>query len=94
MEKIKRELNIYLISGILGTVIVTLLAPTIIKLLFTSPISFGVNCEPAANWSMSKLVSSQIFGFLAGPVAAFIFLRTRRRSDSPKAVNTDIHAEA
>ncbi|MCX6119957.1 MAG: hypothetical protein NT027_20670, partial [Proteobacteria bacterium] len=51
--------------GLLGWAICTYLAPSVIKLLFTPPVSFGTNCEPAADWSMSKLIYSQSIGIFS-----------------------------
>lgn len=65
--------------GLLGWAIFTFITPYVIKVLFTPPVSFGTNCEPAAAWSMSKLIGTQIFGvilfMILGLIASFYMKR-------------------
>jgi hypothetical protein len=58
--------------AIIGAVIMTIVTPSMVSILFTPPVSFGTNCEPAAAWSMSKLIASQIFGVVLGVVAGLV----------------------
>jgi uncharacterized BrkB/YihY/UPF0761 family membrane protein len=55
--------------GLLGWGIFAIVTPFVISILFTPPISFGTNCEPAVHWSMSKLIWSQLVG-----IVVFMFL--------------------
>jgi hypothetical protein len=50
----------------------TFVTPYMISILFTPPVSFGTNCEPAAAWSMNKLVVSQFFGVALGMIGGLI----------------------
>lgn len=67
--------------GLVGAVISTWVAPRIISLLFTPPVSFGTNCEPAAAWATDKLISSQIGGIAVGFVAGSVLLAARKVRD-------------
>jgi nitrate/nitrite transporter NarK len=58
--------------GLLGWAVFTFITPVIIKVLFTPPVSFGTNCEPAAAWSMNKLISTQIFGIIVFMILGII----------------------
>lgn len=64
--------------GILGAVISTWVAPRVISILFTPPVSFGTNCEPAAAWATQKLISSQIGGMALGVVLALGWMAVRK----------------
>lgn len=74
MKSISKNLNLVLFFSILGIALSTWMAPKIISILFTPPISFGINCEPAAAWSMQKLVVSQLIGFISGLIAGIVFV--------------------
>ena len=67
--------------GILGAFVCTWIAPRIISLLFTPPVSFGTNCEPAAAWATDKLIASQMTGLVFGMLIAGIamIMRTWKR---------------
>ena len=62
------------------------MAPKIISILFTPPVSFGVNCEPAAVWSMQKLMASQIFGLVVGVMVSFFIIRFLQRREEKQIV--------
>lgn len=64
--------------GILGSFSMTWIAPKIISLLFTPPVSFGTNCEPAASWATNKLVTSQFVGLIGGMILGTAFVLYRR----------------
>ncbi len=55
-------------------------APSVIHFLFTPPVSFGVNCEPAVDYALRSFSMTQFIGFSLGAVggAAFIFLRSKK----------------
>jgi F0F1-type ATP synthase assembly protein I len=58
--------------------------------LFTPPVSFGTNCEPAAAWSMNKLINTQIFGIIVfmifGLIVSFYFKkRAQAKEDASLA---------
>ncbi len=73
--------------GFIGWAVVTFVTPPFIKFLFTSPVSFGTNCEPAAEWAMSNLLKTQIIGIASFMILGFV-LKTLfwRRSKSKKAL--------
>jgi hypothetical protein len=63
--------------------------------LFTPPVSFGTNCEPAAVWSMNKLHAAEAIGAVLGMLGGLVLaLYTRKRSPAagdaaaPQAVKT------
>jgi hypothetical protein len=64
--------------GLLGAIASTWVAPRVISILFTPPVSFGTNCEPAAAWATDKLISSQIAGAVVGMVLALAWLAVRK----------------
>lgn len=64
--------------GILGAFLTTWIAPKVIAILFTAPVSFGTNCEPAANWATEKLIASQLVGLVGGMLATGIYLAVKR----------------
>ena len=66
MSKAGKAFTYFLGIGLLGGIFMTIITPTTISILFTPPVSFGTNCEPAAAWSMSKLVTSQAVGVVVG----------------------------
>jgi hypothetical protein len=79
-----RFTSLMLSFGLVFAAIATFMAPRVISLLFTPPVSFGTNCEPAADWAMQKMVSSQIGGLvvggLVGAVAmAYVKARSRKK---------------
>jgi hypothetical protein len=70
--------------GLIGAIGSTWIAPRVISLLFTPPVSFGTNCEPAAAWATDKLISSQIAGAVFGVVLALAWLAFRKVKSSAK----------
>jgi hypothetical protein len=88
MKKVSRNLNIILASGIVFAAFLTWLGPIVISALFTPPVSFGTNCEPAAAWSMHKLVMTQVIGLLIGCLVAAIFVMSRKKPNSPLPAET------
>ena len=73
--------------GLLGWAVFTFVTPIVIKVLFTPPVSFGTNCEPAAAWSMNKLINTQLFGIILfmilGLIVSFYFKkRAQNKIDS------------
>lgn len=82
METLKKFAGITLVAGLLGLVLVTFVAPSIGRLLISAPVSFGTNCEPAADWAVSMLIRSQVIGFIGGVVfgtALYVYLKRRGR---------------
>lgn len=74
MHAIKRTLAIAIVYGFFGSVLITIIAPSISRLLLTAPVAFGVNCEPAADWAMAAVIRSQIIGFVCGILVAAIWM--------------------
>lgn len=68
----KKYLNFMVVSGFLGAVLATWAAPSVISLLFTPPVSFGTNCEPAGAWAMGSLVNSQLIGIVSGAILGLV----------------------
>src|SRR5665213_52062 len=78
MKNLSRNLNVILLTGIVFAIFLTWLGPIVIGILFTPPVSFGVNCEPAAAWSMHKLIYTQSIGLVVGCLVSGIFMSTRK----------------
>ena len=70
--------------GLIGAVASTWVAPRVISILFTPPVSFGTNCEPAAAWATDKLISAQIGGATIGMFLALVWLAMRKIKGSAK----------
>ena len=85
-KNFNKYLNVILICALISTYIFTWMAPKIISILFTPPVSFGVNCEPAAVWSMQKLMASQIFGLVVGVMVSFFIIRFLKRREEKQIV--------
>ncbi len=89
MQKVTNYLQTILSWAFVGAVLMTLIAPTVSRLLISAPVSFGVNCEPAANWSMSALIRSQVIGLVLGGLSG-VFASIYFRSKSKSVVNQDV----
>lgn len=77
--------------GLLGWAVCTFITPFVIKVLFTPPVSFGTNCEPAAAWSMNKLITTQVFGIAGfmvfGLFLAFYFRKSKKQTGEVRSAN-------
>ena len=62
----KRVFQLALLIGLIGAVLVSWLAPKAIAWYFDPPVNIGVNCRQAVEWSMSRLQTSQLIGFIIG----------------------------
>lgn len=82
-----RILNFVFGFGLLGAFSMSLITPHVISVLFTPPVSFGTNCEPAAVWSMNKLHVSEAIGALGGMIGGLTLgLRLRKRAGDKAAL--------
>lgn len=72
MKGFSKNLNLILVGGLIGAIVMTWIGPKIIGLVLTPPVSFGVNCEPAASYSMQKLIIAQITGLVFGILLALV----------------------
>lgn len=80
-----RTANWMLSFGLLGWAFFTFITPFFIKALFTPPVSFGTNCEPAADWSMNKLITTQVVGvvlFMVIGLVGSVYYRKRPVKDA------------
>ena len=66
MKNFHKNMNIAMIGGFVGLVIMTMLGPKLVGLLIEAPVSFGVTCEPATAYSMQKLIVAQASGIIIG----------------------------
>ncbi len=87
MKNFHKNLNIAFIGGLLGLGVMTWLGPKMIGVLLTPPVSFGVNCEPATNYSMQKLIIAQLIGLVLGVLLTF-FIRYKLFGGKDKANGT------
>ncbi|MCX6127343.1 MAG: hypothetical protein NTV34_21695 [Proteobacteria bacterium] len=78
--------------GLLGWAVCTFITPYVIKVLFTPPVSFGTNCEPAAAWSMNKLIMTQVVGIVVfmvlGVFLCFYYQKSKKQSAEVEPSNT------
>ena len=65
----KRVFQLALLIGLIGAVLVSWVAPKAIAWYFDPPVNIGVNCRQAVEWSMSRLQTAQLAGFLVGLLA-------------------------
>lgn len=71
MKNFHKNLNFAFAGGLFGLALMTWIAPKSIGLVLTPPVSFGVNCEPAASYSMQKLILFQAIGLVLGILLTF-----------------------
>lgn len=76
-----RTLNFVLGLGLVGAALFSFITPYVIRVLFTPPVSFGINCEPAADWSMAKLHAAEIVGLLVGMGGGLAIALMRKKRD-------------
>ncbi len=74
MKNFHKNLNIAFIGGLIGTILMTLIGPWIVRQIIIAPVSFGVNCEPDVIYSMQKLIICQMIGLVFGIILTF-FIR-------------------
>ena len=89
MSSVTKFLQMTLSWGLLGALLMTLIAPSVSRLLISAPISFGTNCEPAANWSMQALIKSQTIGLILGVRVGgglTVYLKAKHSKDATRAV--------
>ncbi len=88
--KFSRVANWMFGFGLLGWAVFTFITPVVIKVLFTPPVSFGTNCEPAAAWSMNKLINTQIFGIIVfmilGLIVSFYFKKRAQAKEDASSL--------
>jgi len=92
MKGMHKSLNLMLSLGLIGAFVMTLLAPKAITLLFTPPVSFGTNCEPAAVWSMDRLVGTQMGGLLLGMIGGLVLSIAIARRNRSKAAEAGLQS--
>jgi len=72
-------------GALLGALLASWLAPKGIAWYFDPPVDIGVNCKQATEWSMSRLLIAQFWGFVFGMIATlamlFIFRRKNNKID-------------
>ena len=73
MKNFHKNLNFAFVGGLFGFALMTWIAPKSIGLVLTPPVSFGVNCAPAADYSMQKLILFQSIGLVLGIFITFWF---------------------
>ncbi len=68
-----------LVAAGLGSAVVlgliSLVAPTVINVLFTPPVSFGTHCEPAVQWALNQFRTTQLVGLVVGALLGPLVLR-------------------
>jgi len=84
MVRVTKFLQMILSWALFGAIIMTLIAPTVSRLLISAPVSFGTNCEPAANWSMQTLIKSQSIGLILGIVFGLALTAYLRSKENKK----------
>lgn len=90
-----RTLNFVFGFGLLGAILISFITPVVIKVLFTPPVSFGTNCEPAAAWSMEKLHLSEFTGMFLGMIVGLvlaIYFKKRKAASGNSAKPSSVGA--
>lgn len=77
-----KNLSLMILFGfLLGGIAAAVLAPGTIAWYFEPPVEVGVNCRPATEWAMQKLLYAQVFGALLGGIIMALlsfFLRKKK----------------
>lgn len=81
---VKKYWNSMVIGGLLGSLLVSWLAPKVIAWYFDPPVNIGVNCRDATEWSMRNLQKAQVTGLLMGALLALSIVYLRQRSAEKK----------
>ncbi len=90
-----RTLNFVLGFALLGAIAMSFITPYVISVLFTPPVSFGTNCEPAAVWSMQKLHVSELGGLVVGGIGGLVLaLYRKKKSDAAASVPPETPVQA
>jgi hypothetical protein len=63
-------------------VVASMIAPRVIHVLFSPPVSFGTHCEPAVAWALGNFRNTQLVGFIVGALAGPILLAVFRARSS------------
>jgi hypothetical protein len=77
-----------LLFGCLGVIGLGFVAPSVLGVLFTPPISFGNdNCKLAADWALQKYTQTLLGGFVVGLIILtvgklFFWNRSRKKVKS------------
>ena len=86
MKSFQNLLLWVLFFGLLGSLASSFVAPSIIGALFTPPVQFGTNCEPAGTWAMMSLRKTQFVCFVIGALSgAILFWLLKNRRKNPEA---------
>ena len=86
MTAMTKYLQRVLAWAFVGAVLMTHIAPSISRLLITAPKSFGMNCEPAADWSVMALIRGQVIGLALGAILAVVtsfYWRAKPKKGAP-----------
>lgn len=77
--------------GLIGVLAISWVGPHVIAWWFDPPVSAGINCKPAAEWAMDRLLAAQVLGLvvglLLGSVAAYYMTK---KSSSEKSIDKSI----
>ena len=82
IEKRRFSYFYLLIIGLfLGFAVSSWLGPKYLAWYFNPPVELGINCTPAAEWGMSKLIRVQVIGMLLGGFGLWLvaYFMVRRR---------------
>jgi hypothetical protein len=87
MQSTKNLLLVAFILASLFALAASFVVPAFINALFTPPVSFGTNCEPAADWAMMKLRSALFVSFGLGAILGIVayFFATKKKKSTTKA---------
>ncbi len=68
-------------GALASLILMSWIAPRTIGWYFEPPVEIGVNCRPAADWAMGKLLIAQVISVIVGGVVGLIatYLLVRKK---------------
>lgn len=77
-------LSWFLSCALLGAAFFSIFAPKSIAWYFEPPVETGINCRPAAEWAMNKLLLGQVVGVVAGMLLGGILIYVLMKKENQK----------
>ncbi len=85
----KRFLSFLLFGGLLGAVLITWFAPSVLSWYFTPPAEVAISCKQAVDWSLKTYRECMLGGAIMGAiVGSILFFAWQSRKKNPAPIET------